>query len=109
VHESIFNDLDGSLTGQPGGVALPTYGFLAAPRCDVNLPSMSGGIVPGSRCFNTTFHRINVYGVNPSSIQFRDIVMWQEGRWETVRWSKYAPSLLPSSVAVNVRVIAVTV
>ena len=74
-HESIFNDLDGTLTGERGGTFLPFYNNLVGESCLNKLDELSEGPFPGSVCYNMTFHRINVYGVGPDSITYRYCVV----------------------------------
>ncbi|XP_068250285.1 fibrocystin-L-like [Palaemon carinicauda] len=80
-HETIWIDADGSLTGQPENVLVPSMGILNPASCQINVTEFSvNPKVPGSVCTGLKFVRFNVQGpnVNPDSLQGKDIIVTNE-------------------------------
>ena len=67
--QQILQDLDGTLTGLPGGGwATPYYAHNLAPHCYAADYTMDSGIVCDSA---VTIRRLQILGVSPSQLSFQ--------------------------------------
>ena len=74
-HEHVFRDMDGSLTGKPGGALLPTSGVLPPTHCRHDDAS-SMGAVNGSVCDpGIQFVRFAITAPVPTSLTFRNLTV----------------------------------
>ena len=74
-HEQVFRDMDGTLTGIPGGTLLPTTNVLPSSHCGHHANS-SIGSVPGSVCDETVgFVRFALTNPKPSSLKYRELTV----------------------------------
>ena len=75
MHEAVYHDLDGTLTGIVGGKAVPTSGILPNDKCTHNVAGMSvNAHVPGSICqADVEFNRWSFNQAVPESLVSKNV------------------------------------
>lgn len=87
-NEGVYIDVDGSLTGVPGGRAVASTGTLP-PTCLPNTQTSVNSNVPGSVCpSNVNFHRFSWNNPAPSSLVARNVTFTNQYGNTTTIWSK---------------------
>lgn len=85
THATLIYDLDGSLTGYPGGAVLPTTGILDPSNCTQDA-AYSFGVVDGSVCQSGKFARVAWNQMEPSSINEKDAYFDNEHGRDTIKF-----------------------
>ena len=75
MHEGVYHDLDGSLTGIVGGKAVATSGILPSDKCTHNAAGMNvNAKVPGSICqADVEFNRWSFNKALPESLEAKNV------------------------------------
>ena len=89
-HETVLTDLDGSLTGYPGGSIVPTNKNLPPGNCSSSATD-SHGPHPGSVCDgNLVFRRFAWNKASPLSLNSKNVLLKNRFGIDTVPFSKKA-------------------